>query len=118
MDDTENRRVRADAEREREHGHGGEAGVLQQLAKGELQVIHGFSTLDLRFEGNSENTFDTRRKRACWHFGSEVVSYQSRRLCSVLCLGAIHSAAPPSDRRWPPAEREAMQPSAPPPETE
>jgi len=47
--DARNRRVRPDAEREREHGlsacpahagHGGEAGVLQQLAQGEFQVVH------------------------------------------------------------------------------
>src|SRR5437773_1853195 len=38
---TKNRRVRPDAEREREHGHGGEAGVFQQLAKGEFEIVHG-----------------------------------------------------------------------------
>src|SRR5205823_5605866 len=37
----ENRRVRSDAERECEHGHGGEAGVLQQLAESESQIVHG-----------------------------------------------------------------------------
>src|SRR5439155_8621520 len=37
----ENRHVDADAQREREHGHGGEAGVLQQLAEGEFEIIHG-----------------------------------------------------------------------------
>src|SRR2546425_336295 len=36
----ENRRVGSDAEREREHGHGGEAGVLEQLAEGEFEVVH------------------------------------------------------------------------------
>src|SRR6266702_2727511 len=41
VDDTENRGVRADAEREREHGHGREAGVLQQLAEGEAEIVHG-----------------------------------------------------------------------------
>src|SRR5206468_6990518 len=35
----ENRHVHADAKREREHSHGSEAGVLQQLAKGEFQII-------------------------------------------------------------------------------
>src|SRR6266513_3034075 len=40
VNDTENRRVRPDAEREREHGHSSEAGVLQQLAKGEFEIIH------------------------------------------------------------------------------
>src|SRR5213082_1598539 len=40
VNDTENGRVRPDAQREREHGHGGEAGVLQQLAEGEFQIIH------------------------------------------------------------------------------
>src|SRR5437870_10306724 len=38
--DAEDRGVRSDAEREREHGDGGEAGVFQQLAKGEFQIIH------------------------------------------------------------------------------
>src|SRR5437667_4384216 len=33
--------IRPDPEREREHGHGGEAGVLQQLAQGEFQIVHG-----------------------------------------------------------------------------
>src|SRR5437867_7103991 len=31
----------SDAERERKHGHGREAGLLQQLAEGEFQVVHG-----------------------------------------------------------------------------
>jgi hypothetical protein len=41
--DAEHGSIRADAEREREHGHGGEAGVLQQLAEGEFEVVHGFA---------------------------------------------------------------------------
>jgi hypothetical protein len=41
MDDAENGRVRPDTEREGEHGHGGEAGVLQQLAEGVFEVVHG-----------------------------------------------------------------------------
>src|SRR5439155_14048166 len=32
--------VRPDAERERQHGHRSEAGVLQQLAEGEFEIIH------------------------------------------------------------------------------
>src|SRR5437867_2968245 len=36
----EHRRVRPDAQGEGEHGHRGEAGVLQQLAKGEFEIIH------------------------------------------------------------------------------
>ncbi len=40
IDDAEDRRVRPDAQREREHGDGGEAGVLQQLAEGEFEVLH------------------------------------------------------------------------------
>src|SRR5205823_10338961 len=36
----ENRHVGPDAEREREDRHGGEAGVLQQLAKGKFEIIH------------------------------------------------------------------------------
>jgi len=39
--DCENCRVRPDAERECEHGHGGEAGVLEQLAESEFQIVHG-----------------------------------------------------------------------------
>src|SRR5437764_9171668 len=35
----ENGGVRPDAERERKHGTGGEAGVLQQLAEGEAEVV-------------------------------------------------------------------------------
>ncbi len=31
---------RPDPEGQREHGDGGEAGVLQQLAKGEAEVVH------------------------------------------------------------------------------
>ena len=41
VDNAENCRRGPDAEREREHGHGGEAGVLQQLAEGEFEVVHG-----------------------------------------------------------------------------
>jgi hypothetical protein len=37
MDDTEHGGAGANAKRQREHGHGGEAGVLQQLAAGELE---------------------------------------------------------------------------------
>src|SRR6266516_2423921 len=33
--------INPDAQREREHGHGGEPGVLQQLAEGEFEVVHG-----------------------------------------------------------------------------
>src|SRR6266516_7150487 len=40
VDLAKNSRVSPDAEREREHGHGGEAGILQQLAKGEFEIIH------------------------------------------------------------------------------
>src|SRR5207247_7985347 len=40
VNDTEHSGVRPDAEREREHSHGGEAGVLQQLAEGEFEIIH------------------------------------------------------------------------------
>src|SRR2546426_11638153 len=32
---------RPDSQREREHSHGSETGVLQQLAEGEFEVIHG-----------------------------------------------------------------------------
>src|SRR5438128_9779899 len=42
VNQAENRCVRPDAEREREHGNGGEAGVLQQLAEGEAEVVHGW----------------------------------------------------------------------------
>ena len=40
LDDTDNGRRRPDAEREREHGHSGEAGIFQQLAEGEFQIVH------------------------------------------------------------------------------
>ena len=39
--DAEDGRVRPDAQREREHSHGGEAGILQQLAEGEFEIVHG-----------------------------------------------------------------------------
>ena len=38
---TVHRRGRHDPKRERKHGHGGEAGVFQQLAEGEFEVVHG-----------------------------------------------------------------------------
>ena len=41
VQDAKDRRIRPDAQREREHSHGGEAGVLQQLAKGEFEIVHG-----------------------------------------------------------------------------
>src|SRR5437763_4444370 len=47
VDQTEDRRVCPDAEREREHRHGGEAGVLQQLAEGEFEIIHKIVAADL-----------------------------------------------------------------------
>src|SRR5437773_3849932 len=46
---TKNRRVRPDAEREREHGYGREAGVLQQLAEGEFEIIHNAAPPSDRF---------------------------------------------------------------------
>ena len=39
--DAEDRRVRSDAQCDREHGHRGEAGIVQQLAEGEFEIIHG-----------------------------------------------------------------------------
>jgi len=36
-------RTKYDSKRKREPGHGGEAGVLQQLAKGEFEVVHDLS---------------------------------------------------------------------------
>ena len=41
VDQAEDGGASPDAEREREHRHGGEAGVLQQLAEGEFEVVHG-----------------------------------------------------------------------------
>src|SRR2546426_185513 len=40
VDNAENRGVRPDAQREGEHGDSGEAGILQQLAKGEFEITH------------------------------------------------------------------------------
>jgi hypothetical protein len=40
IDDTENSRVRTDAQGELKHGHGGEAGLFQELAEGEFEVVH------------------------------------------------------------------------------
>jgi hypothetical protein len=39
--DAEDGGVRSDAECERKHGHRSEAGILQQLAEGEFEVVHG-----------------------------------------------------------------------------
>ncbi len=39
-----------DAECEREHGHGGEAGVFQELAEGEFEVIHNAAPPQDSFE--------------------------------------------------------------------
>jgi len=41
IDKCEDGRVRPDAEGEREHSHGGETGILQLLANGEFEVVHG-----------------------------------------------------------------------------
>src|SRR5205823_6491269 len=41
VDETEDRCVGSDAQREREHGHGGEARILDQLADGEFEIVHG-----------------------------------------------------------------------------
>ena len=40
IEHTEDRRVRPDAQRKRQHGHDSEAGIFQQLAEGEFQIIH------------------------------------------------------------------------------
>jgi hypothetical protein len=36
----ENGCVRSETQGEREHGYGGEAGILQQLAESEFEVVH------------------------------------------------------------------------------
>ena len=41
VDQAEDGGASPDSKREREHSHGGEAGVLQQLAEGEFEVVHG-----------------------------------------------------------------------------
>src|SRR6266446_5097906 len=46
VDLAKNRRVRPNAERKGEHRYGGKAGVLQQLAEGEFEIIH-FSVIDV-----------------------------------------------------------------------
>src|SRR5437667_317800 len=48
--DTEDGRVRPDAQRERKHGNGGEAGVLQELAKSEFEIIHNATLPQDSFE--------------------------------------------------------------------
>src|SRR5881628_836915 len=42
VDQAEDGGASPDSKREREHGHGAEAGVLQQLAEGEFQIVHGW----------------------------------------------------------------------------
>ena len=44
--DAEDDRVGPDAERERKHRHGSEAGVLEQLARGEFEIIHDSAAVD------------------------------------------------------------------------
>ena len=41
MDDAEHGGASANAEGECKHGDEGEAGILEQLAKGESEIIHG-----------------------------------------------------------------------------
>jgi hypothetical protein len=41
VDGAEHRGVQADAKREDENGRGGEAGILEQLPEGRLEVVHG-----------------------------------------------------------------------------
>lgn len=40
VDDAKDRRIRPDTQRQREHRHSGEAGILQQMANGEAEVLH------------------------------------------------------------------------------
>src|SRR5438309_9725112 len=63
VDDTEHRGVRPDTEREREHGHGGEAGVLQQLAEGEFEIIHSAKSPLDRLSSRGERANSRREAR-------------------------------------------------------
>src|SRR5439155_13143624 len=48
--------VSPDAQREREHGHGGEAGIFQQLAEGEFEIVHGpLSVVSGQWSGKAPN---------------------------------------------------------------
>src|SRR5438034_7570001 len=57
---TEDCRVSPDAKREGEHGHGGEPGVLQQLAKGEFEIIHNAEPPSDRYSQRVERESKTR----------------------------------------------------------
>src|SRR6266404_7526786 len=48
--------VHSALERKREHGYGGEAGVLQQLAEGEFQIVHRIAAADVGRLGPMTNS--------------------------------------------------------------
>ena len=54
IDHTEDGGVRSDTKGQRHHRYSGEAGVFQKLADSELQVVHGFAILELRFAISTE----------------------------------------------------------------
>ena len=70
IDNTEDGRVRPDAERERYHSHGSEAGILQRLAESKFQIVHGeigkHRTLNIEQRRSSESPERPQRPSSPW----------------------------------------------------
>src|SRR5437867_6583657 len=86
VDEAKDGGVGPDAQREREHGHGGEAGVLQQLAEGEFQIVHSWKgkhrTLNIEHRTSKvEPVWCLRRRCSAFDVGcSMFVLFITQRL--------------------------------------
>src|SRR5439155_14901715 len=98
IDEAENRGRGSDAERERDHGHGGEAGVLQQLAEGEFQIVHGsWSVVRCQLPDSALHTPNSAFESGLWKITkSEGQMSKEGRSTSVQIVPARSPALPSS----------------------
>src|SRR5205823_2300286 len=101
VDDAEDGRVRPDAESEREHRYSGEAGVLQQLAEGEFDVIHNAAPQSDRPSRPGARATSRREARpnprAARHPQTWRDPARSRRKAD--CSGSVSVLTPPQARQ-------------------
>src|SRR5213595_2116195 len=90
IDETEAGRVRPDTKREREYGHGAGAGVPQQLAECEAEVVHKNVTAEAKARWTMTKSMSerlhwidfgraARRKIACWQRNSGEDNHHSKQ---------------------------------------
>jgi len=80
--ETKYKRSRPDAWREREHSDGREAGVLQQLADGEYQIVHGTLSVVTRQRSKSRGSALCGPRFAA-SFGFGIWNFHSYRSASI-----------------------------------